>query len=129
MTDKVKRAVAAVRRRYDIRGAFTKADFYRICEAENIRLIKSDIFYRRIKQIKGFILTVSGRKMIYLRSFHQSRFDIKTACHELGHYFLRHGGINFKQMREDDVFADEQIEKEADWFAELATKREGKSDD
>ncbi len=115
-----------MREKYQIRGTFKKADFYRICKAENIRLIKSDAFYTRIKGIRGFILTVKGRRYIYLRSLHHSRFDIFMAMHELGHYFLRHSGINYKMMK-DGSFAVDIQEFEANLFAELTTKTEAKN--
>jgi Zn-dependent peptidase ImmA (M78 family) len=121
---KVKEVLEQVRAKYGISGNFTKSDFYRICKSENIRLIKSDAFYYKIKGIKGFIFKFKGQRFIYLRSFHHSRFDIATACHELGHYFLRHEGVNYKMMR-DGVFSIEQNEVEADLFMALASGRGG----
>jgi Zn-dependent peptidase ImmA (M78 family) len=48
------------------------------------------------------------------------------AMHELGHYFLRHSGINYKMMK-DGSFAVDIQEFEANLFAELTTKTEAKN--
>lgn len=122
---KVKEVLDEVRAKYSIRGNFTQSDFYRICKTENIRLVKNEVFFHKVKRMKGFLLTLGGRNYIYLRSLHYRRnFDIRTACHELGHYFLKHEGVSFKMMREG-VFSVEQNEVEADLFMTLASGGRG----
>lgn len=127
--EKVKQAINYVREKYQIRGKFTAADFYRICEAENIRLLNCEKSRAlpQPKNIYGAIFTFhTGEPFIYLRSFfnRNRRICMKTAMHELGHYFLKHSGFIAAKMIIDGKIRGEQNEREAEYFAYLATKSE-----
>ena len=124
---KVRQTLEAVRRKYNITGRFTDADFYRICRAERIYLMNTEVA-RPMSEIKGILGACvrdrDGNNYIYLRSFFSCRpkLCMFTAGHELGHFFLRHNETN---MRADKWFVpNEQFEREADYFARLALKTE-----
>lgn len=118
-TKTVAEIIDNVRQTYNIRGKFTKADFFRICKAENIRLMMDEFLYRKIRSTKGMFVRNGNRCGIYLRSFHHTRFDLNTAFHELGHYFCGHTSIRLKTNPSDSV---DRFEQEADLFAELACR-------
>lgn len=125
---KVEKCIADVREKYNIRGNFTQADFYRICEAENIELLNGETgrnFYA-VKQFYGFLLSFDeqNRNLIYLRSFfnRNRRINMFVAAHELGHYFLNHLGVSAKASNLFEL-SSAQNEREANYFARLATKK------
>ena len=122
---KVKRILSGVRSRYNIKGIFTEADFYRICKTENIILCKSERLREISKQmpeIEGIrFASISGRAFIYLKSFFEGEFDVFVAFHELGHHFCGHKGMTNLMTYSPNS----RKEQEANYFAELATgKRE-----
>jgi hypothetical protein len=122
----VARVLNGVRKKYSVRGKFSKGDFYRICESENIQLLDGEDAnsLRRVKKLYGMLFTFStGERLVYLRSFfnRNRRLCMKSAMHELGHYFLRHKGFT-AAMISGGVLSNSQAEKEANLFARLATK-------
>jgi hypothetical protein len=137
---KVERALQRVRDKYNIHDrAFNGRDFYRICKGENIGLMNKRFFpeqhwqlYRRLDGLLGFHMRINGWSYILLRSFFVGRFDVVTAFHELGHYFLGHSPSAAKARFNPfdgaefdyDSYIKSANEIEADLFAELATGRE-----
>lgn len=119
---KVKQALRAVREKYNVKGAFTESDFYRICERENIFLCNSErlrVISERMPEVKGIrFATTGGEVFIYLKSFFEGEFDLFAAFHELGHHFCGHKGLTNLMT----YSTDSPKEKEADYFAELATQ-------
>jgi Zn-dependent peptidase ImmA (M78 family) len=132
---KIRAIVARVRRKHNITTEhFTEADFYRICEAENIRIVSPDIYSDRLAELaaplaadglKGFLLNIGGRRLLFLASLFDGEFDAFTAYHEIGHFYL-HKGRALAMIKLDDYDPQDETEREADMFAELATgiKRE-----
>lgn len=123
----VERVLQEVRNKYGIPGKFTPKDFYRICEAENIRLFEGGDARKAHKETPGLlgllVRTTDGSRFIYLRSiFNRSRrISMDTAMHELGHYFLKHKGFTPKMLLAGK-YHNNQNEKEADYFARLANQ-------
>lgn len=125
---KVRRVLKAIRERYNIARAFTKPDFFRICEAEGIRFIDPvSVPNARMPfefpDVLGFCITPeSGLTMIYLRCFWQRRFRLDIALHELGHYLLGHTTASPEakaSYRLRGAIYDTH-ESEADLFSEMA---------
>ncbi len=129
MTSKsrVERRVLEVRAKYGvIDRPFNKADFFRICEAENISLIHPDRMPEIrvpfvVPQILGFMFHYDGSSAIYLKCFWFKRFRLDVAFHELGHYFLDHKGMTLSKAFQES--RNGPVESEADLFASLATSR------
>jgi hypothetical protein len=124
---KVKRTLEAVRRKYNITGRFTDADFYRICRAENIWLMNGEGCRNLLEFKKLYGVCArdkSGQYVIYLRSFfsRNRKLCMFTAGHELGHFFLGHVDTNLKASL--GWTPNEQFEREADYFARFALKME-----
>lgn len=127
----VTRVLNDVRKKYNIHGKFSKSDFYRICEAENIKLLNDEDAnsLHSVKKLYGMLFTFStGERLVYLRSFfnRNRRLCMKSAMHELGHYFLRHKGFTAKMIA-GGVLGNSQDEKEANLFARLTAKAEVKN--
>ncbi len=126
----VKQVLDRVRQKYHIGGKFTTGDFYRICEGENIELLNNEFgkALHNVKPLYGMFFTFrDGKKLVYLRSFfnRNHRLCMKSAMHELGHYFLGHKGFTAKMVADGNL-SNPQDEKEANLFARLATKAEEK---
>ena len=119
---KVEKVFARVCKKYGLEsGRFTKADFYRICEEENILLANTDEIKQRKLISRGFYAEFLKNnnlyQLIYLKCFFQKYFNRLVAYHELGHYFMKHIAGNFEANHRTDSIK----EAEADYFAELAT--------
>lgn len=122
--DSVEEIFGRVCEKYNIDNRnFAEADFYRICEAEHITLLNDSLgqnFFAKnqLRTIRGFYMSdpVRNFRLLYLRSFFLKKFDLTTAFHELGHHFLKHSGLKITNST-----ANLQKEREADYFAELAT--------
>lgn len=151
LTERVERAIRQLRRKYNIDNRlFTKADFYRICEGEDIYLLTPETYaYREgkvkilpdFKALSGLYFTFPGlnASCIYLRCFWLKRFDIFTAYHELGHHLIPSrplkSDIRFALRESGDVvsirpkgdhheaYKNSAGEIAADLFAELCTGR------
>lgn len=122
---KVEKIFAEVCEKYNIKNRqFTKADFYRICEGENIVLWDMEEA-RPCKDVGGGGAYLRYRDMtaIILRSFFQKWFDRFTAYHELGHHFCGHiDWINLYATDEEvKAIRNKKSEAEADYFSFLAT--------
>lgn len=122
---KVEIALLSVRQKYGIFGKFTIENFHAVREGEGIEMLAPK-FHAQMKNLPGIQGAIlgdgKGRRLIYLRKLD----DVATAMHELGHYFLKHKGVNeLYLLKASDSFGLNQ-EREADYFAELA-KMEGKN--
>lgn len=123
----VEKTLRQVREKYRIQGRFTKADFFRICEGEEILLVQSidslKTLFDDLKFIKGFCayLPRTKQSFIYLRSVFLKRFDLFTAMHELGHYFLKHNLIQKDRVSmSHKKYVNSKHEREANYFSEMA---------
>lgn len=122
---RVEKIFHAVCKKYDIHNRqFTKEDFFRICEGENIALGKNEVFRpfsERARRLLGVYVRVRGSEdaYIYLKCIFGKRFDRHTAFHELGHHFCAH--LVGLKSEEGGIIQVTKKEAEADHFAFLAT--------
>ena len=134
--NKVEKVLSEVRIKYGVlERAFTSADFYRICEGENIFLMGRNLnlpkrLVKDIRRIQGcYVRNKEGEKFIFLESFWARKIDLFVAFHELGHHFIGHSVPAYKASAKQIVVRNKVHEAEADAFAELASgglRREGK---
>ena len=111
---KVERTFQKVCEKYDIENrAFTKEDFYRICESENITAKEMD-------SPTSFYLRVKSKLFIVVEEKLEREKKIFAMMHELGHHFLEHRGRKMQNAFYFDS-RDKENEAEADGFALLAT--------
>lgn len=106
-----------VRSRYAISDrSFTVADFYRICDAENIGVHRIDAPAKI-----NFLFTMPGsdRRAIVLSKRRRGKRLLYAMFHELGHYFAGHEGQH--PSAAFGGHSDRLHESEADRFAKLAT--------
>jgi Zn-dependent peptidase ImmA (M78 family) len=134
--EKVAQKLQEVRDKYNIHGrAFTKRDFYRICRGENIALLnktripKSKWYLYGIldSSLRGFLLPIKDRRYIFLRSFFGGKFELHTAFHELGHFFMGHCEmqVGYNVLSKDfsqEQYRENPMEREADMFARMAIR-------
>jgi Zn-dependent peptidase ImmA (M78 family) len=99
----------------------TKADFYQICRDEQIHVERL-----KLKSFRGFYFDDSRytMKWIVLHSALRGKSFLKTAFHELGHYFLhKRKGVSIREFLENpNPKTKREIEKretEANAFAAL----------
>lgn len=122
---KVCKALARVRTKYGIKGAFTKAHFLRICEEEKIELLTPESMpesqLHRSHMVRGMYVQYEGIEMIWLECFWQKRFRLDIALHELGHRFLHRGSSpTAKRAYRQSAKYRDRIEGEANLFSQLA---------
>jgi Zn-dependent peptidase ImmA (M78 family) len=120
----VEKLVRDLQQRYDINGAFTERDFYRICRDENIGIIESPHKFTFLMSLPA------GDMFIVLSDGKHGHERLQAMLHELGHYFCGHeryfadkafaGAIEeLKFSASSDSGQYDEIE--ANLFAELAT--------
>lgn len=90
---------------------FSEADFYSICEKENIRVIEIDEPF-------SFWLFLNGKSYIILHKRLRGYKLLFTMFHELAHHFLHHGN----ELHAVEAFNsnNSKNEYEADLFATIA---------
>lgn len=123
---RVRKVFRQIVQKYGLTGPLTHIDFYKICFAEGIHVLKGRkyaYYARKMPDILGATITVKGTKLIYLRClFQQPRvWDELTAWHELGHALLGHGGGSKLLLSSLEAYRSSASETEAELFADLCT--------
>ena len=113
---RVKRVLAAVRRKYDVHNRnFEMSDFYRICKGEGVHILREKM--RPLGQYTHYKDVVW---IVFRENLNNDYIFEQVAFHELGHHFLHRNDLLKHYFVDDHSEATKLAEQEADLFCYLA---------
>lgn len=101
----------AKRKAEELMQEYQTSDPFRLCELMNITILYEEL----PESVRGFSLTIKGRRIVYLNSCLDSTMLRQVCAHELGHIVM-HPDHNLVFMLQHTLYVHERFEREADEF-------------